>query len=85
MKVTLGNYRELSRQGKIRRVPVIVDGQPTPDTATTMVCPVCGVTIQETLTGCRKFDDKYHCSDCYFDKIGEWLDDHPVGVPHLRR
>ena len=79
MTVTLGNYTELQKAGKIKEITLSMAGKPVPD-AVVMVCPVCHVEIQETLTGCRPIGEQFYCSDCYFDKIGDWLDDHPLGV-----
>lgn len=42
-------------------------------------CDACGVPLQETLTGHRPCNDGTHlCSDCYFEKLGKELDDHPI-------
>ena len=86
MAVTLGNYQDLREKGRIKEV-VLTRAQKTGSDAdvTTMKCSECNVPIQETLTGCRPFGEQFHCSDCYFDEIGKWLDDHPLGVPHVQR
>lgn len=41
-------------------------------------CGHCGVPLQETLTGCREYDGKNLCSDCYFDALGDELEAHPI-------
>lgn len=42
-------------------------------------CDGCGIPLQETLTGHLPCADGAHlCSDCYFEKLGEELDAHPI-------
>jgi predicted RNA-binding Zn-ribbon protein involved in translation (DUF1610 family) len=84
MTVTLGNYTELQKAGRIKEITLSMAGKAVPDVVV-MECPVCNVPIQETLTGCRPMGEQFYCSDCYFDKIGEWLDEHPLGVSHVQR
>ena len=45
-------------------------------------CRVCGVPLQESVTGNRP-DQK--CSDCYFDEFGEELDEHPIALLRVTR
>ena len=37
-------------------------------------CSHCHVPLQETVTGCRKIEGSYVCSDCYFDELGKEID-----------
>ena len=70
--ITARRFMELSKQGKI------VESR-------TVKCHACQIELRETETGNRKYDGKYHCSDCYFDLFGELIAQYPVGVPHTRR
>jgi len=82
--ITLGNYTELQKAGRIKEITLSMSGQPVPDVVA-MACPACHVEIQETLTGCRAIGEQFYCSNCYFDKIGDWLDDHPLGASRSPR
>lgn len=42
-------------------------------------CAICNVALQETLTGKRPTPTGPACSDCYYEKLGEELEKHPVG------
>jgi hypothetical protein len=42
-------------------------------------CKLCGVMLQETVTGKRAAPEGHVCSDCYYDRIGEELDTYPIG------
>lgn len=44
----------------------------------------CGVVLQEAITGYREFDGKPHCSDHYFEKLGEMVERYPLGRPVVR-
>lgn len=44
----------------------------------------CGVVLQEAITGYREFGGKPHCSDDYYDKLGELVEKHPLGRPIAR-
>jgi hypothetical protein len=48
-------------------------------------CVNCDVMLQETMTGKRRTPDGDACSDCYYEKIGEGVEAHPVTTPGLRR
>lgn len=41
-------------------------------------CGRCRIPLQETLTGCREYDGKHLCSDCYFDTLGDELEAYPI-------
>ena len=84
MAVTLSNYTELLNAGKIKESAISMAGKPSPDTSA-MVCPDCRQEIRETLTGCREIDGRFYCSDCYYTKLGEWIDTHPIGVSRAPR
>ena len=84
MAVTLSNYTELRDKGRIKEVALSLADGTTPR-ETSRACRGCHVEIQETITGCRSIGSKLYCSDCYFDKIGDWLDSHPIGVSRAQR
>jgi recombinational DNA repair protein (RecF pathway) len=44
-------------------------------------CAVCGVPLQEAVTGNRKTSMGHVCSDCYFQKFSEELDKYPIFMP----
>lgn len=53
--------------------------------ANALGCDSCNVTLQESQTGCRHIaDDKYLCSDCYFDSLGDALESQPILPPRVR-
>lgn len=41
-------------------------------------CVHCKVLLQETITGRRKTPDGDACSDCYFEKLGEFVASEPI-------
>jgi len=41
-------------------------------------CCICGVLLQETITGARKVRDGHVCSDCYFELLNEAVERSPV-------
>jgi hypothetical protein len=42
------------------------------------VCAICGRLLQETITGSRSTDDGSVCSDCYYDQVGDVIEQHPI-------
>ena len=48
-------------------------------------CTHCDVMIQETLTGKRPTPKGDACSDCYYEQIGEGVEECPIATPGLRR
>lgn len=44
-------------------------------------CESCGVSLQEAITGYRRVSGRPHCSDCYFCKLSDEIDKHPIGRP----
>jgi len=48
-------------------------------------CYVCKVKLQETVTGKRKIKGRYACSDCYYDKLGELIESHPIVSAGIHR
>jgi hypothetical protein len=48
------------------------------------VCAACHRPLQETITGNRRTDMGHVCSDCYFEKIGAVVEEHPVTTAHSR-
>jgi hypothetical protein len=53
------------------------------------VCHQCRIPLQESKTGNRPVMVgkrlKHFCSDCYFDRMGREIDDHPIFMPRVRR
>jgi hypothetical protein len=49
------------------------------------VCAVCHILLQETITGKRRIGDKEVCSDCYYEKLGELVEEHPIATGRVRR
>lgn len=41
-------------------------------------CCKCGVPLRETVTGNRPTDHGCMCSDCYYDALGEIIEQHPI-------
>ena len=48
-------------------------------------CYYCGVLLQETITGKRRDGNHEVCSDCYYEKLGEAVEDHPIVSGRVRR
>ena len=48
-------------------------------------CPYCGVLLQETITGKRRIGDQEVCSDCYYERLGELIEEHPITTGRVRR
>lgn len=48
-------------------------------------CCRCGVLLQETVTGRRKTPGGEACSDCYYEELGEIVEQHPVVSGRVRR
>jgi hypothetical protein len=48
-------------------------------------CMTCGVTLHETMTGCRKVEGGCVCSECYFRDFSDELEQHPICVPRMHR
>lgn len=47
-------------------------------------CAKCHITLQESITGCRELEDgSFMCSDCYFEDLGDALEDYPFAAPTL--
>jgi hypothetical protein len=44
-------------------------------------CAACGVSLQAVITGYRRINGIAHCSDCYFCKLSDVIDNHPIGRP----
>ncbi len=41
-------------------------------------CPYCGVVLQETITGKRPTPKGEACSDCYYEQLGQAVEQHPI-------
>jgi hypothetical protein len=48
-------------------------------------CCSCQVPLQETITGKRKTSEGFACSDCYYEELGEELEQRPLGSAGVRR
>lgn len=48
-------------------------------------CCECGVLLQETITGKRKTPKGEACSDCYYELLGELIEQHPIVTAGIRR
>jgi len=46
-------------------------------------CVFCGVTLDDTTTGRREVKAGCACGDCYFEKLSDLLEEHPVGIPRM--
>lgn len=47
-------------------------------------CACCSVPLQSTITGRRPSDRGTVCDDCYFDLLGDEVEQHPVGRGTVR-
>jgi len=48
-------------------------------------CVVCQVPLQETITGKHRTADGWHCSDHYYESVGELLESAPIVAGGTRR
>jgi hypothetical protein len=48
-------------------------------------CHYCGVLLQETITGKRCEGDHEVCSDCYYEKLGQAIEEHPIVGARVHR
>jgi hypothetical protein len=48
-------------------------------------CCKCGVVLRETFTGRRPTPQGEACSDCYYELLGELIEQHPIGFAGIRR
>ena len=48
-------------------------------------CVVCGVEIQESLTGKRYTPDGCTCSGCFYKEMGDEIESRPIAVGRVRR
>jgi len=55
------------------------------ETQGNFACGHCGITLQESITGCRKVADEFYCSDCYFSEMGDALEAYPISAPKVHR
>ena len=45
----------------------------------------CGVLLQETITGKRREGDHEVCSDCYYERLGQLIEEHPIVGARVHR
>jgi uncharacterized Zn finger protein (UPF0148 family) len=48
-------------------------------------CKKCGIPIQEFRTGRKKIAGELYCKRCYYSELGNFMDDHPIGIPVLKK
>jgi len=48
-------------------------------------CCYCDVLLQETIAGKRQTPDGRACSDCYYEKLGEGVEENPIVSGRVRR
>ena len=48
-------------------------------------CVVCGVEIQESLTGKRYTQGGCTCSGCFYKEMGDEIESRPIAVGRVRR
>jgi hypothetical protein len=48
-------------------------------------CPHCGVLLQETITGKRMIGEEEVCSDCYYERLGDLVEQHPITSGRIPR
>ena len=48
-------------------------------------CCYCGVLLQETITGRECAPKGEACIDCYYEELGEGVEQHPVVTGRVRR
>lgn len=48
-------------------------------------CCNCDVELQETITGKRSTPKGEACSDCYYELLGELIEQHPIVSAGFRR
>jgi hypothetical protein len=44
-------------------------------------CTDCGCEIHQFLTGRKRISGEVHCDKCYYKKLGEVVEEHPIGMP----
>ena len=49
------------------------------------LCCKCKVELQETITGKRTTPNGEACSDCYYEEIGELIEQNPIVSAGFRR
>ena len=55
------------------------------DAEETHRCGQCNRVLRETITGCRKTEAGYRCSDCYFKELSDLIEQSPIRTPYARR
>ena len=48
-------------------------------------CSRCEVPLQGFLTGRREIKGHLYCKKCYYEELGDILEEHPLGGPILKR
>jgi len=47
-------------------------------------CSRCEVPLQGFLTGRREIKGHLYCKKCYYEELGDILEEHPLGGPILK-
>lgn len=47
-----------------------------------MKCAKCKCDLSLDITGEHKTKDGWLCDDCYYEKLGDVIEKHGIGVPH---
>lgn len=48
-------------------------------------CAYCKIPLQGFITGRNKCPKGVCCDDCYYEKLGEEIEKHPICSPRVRR
>jgi len=44
-------------------------------------CKKCKTPIQEFITGRKKISGDLYCKKCYYEKLGDFVEENPIGSP----
>lgn len=48
-------------------------------------CADCGVRLQGAITGRQQTAYGELCDDCYYERIGDLVEEFPIGIPRMHR
>ena len=52
----------------------------------TIKCSKCQIPVQEFITGKKKIDGKVYCKSCYYEELGNLVEEMPMGLfPPLQK
>ncbi len=72
LSLTGKEFLELLKAGKIQETGRVC-------------CKKCGIPLRERVTGNRQVGTDRYCSDCYFEELGELIDEMPIGIRSVSR